>query len=54
VLIVGRGGNFHRGTHIVYPKDTPMTNLFLTMLDRMGVESEKLGDSTGQIEHLSI
>jgi hypothetical protein len=53
VLLVGGGGNFRVGTHIVYPKDTPMTNLFLTMLDRMGVQPEKLGDSTGQIEHLT-
>ena len=53
VLMLGRGGSFRLGTHIVYPKGTPMTNLFLTMLDRMGVESEQLGDSTGQIEHLT-
>jgi hypothetical protein len=52
-MIIGRGGSFKTGTHIVYPKDTPMNNLFLTMLDRMGVESEQLGDSTGQIEHLT-
>ena len=30
-----------------------MTNLFLTMLDRMGVQPEKIGDSTGRIEHLT-
>ena len=30
-----------------------MTNLFLTLLDRMGVPSEKIGDSTGRIEHLT-
>ena len=53
VLMLGRGGNFRLGNHIVYPKDTPMNNLFLTMLDRMGVQSEKLGDSTGPIEHLT-
>jgi hypothetical protein len=53
VLMVGRGGGFKVGTHIAYPKDTPMTNLFLTLLDRMGVQEEKIGDSTGQIEHLS-
>ena len=41
------------GNHIVYPKDTPMTNLFLTLLDRMGVQAEKIGDSTGPIEHLT-
>jgi Protein of unknown function (DUF1552) len=53
VLMVGRGGGFRTGQHIVYPKDTPMTNLFLTMLDRMGVQSEKIGDSTGRIDHLT-
>jgi hypothetical protein len=52
-LIVGRGGNFRLGNHIVYPTGTPMTNLFLTLLDRMGVQSEKIGDSTGRIEHLA-
>jgi hypothetical protein len=30
-----------------------MTNLYLTLLDRMGVQSEPVGDSTGQIEHLT-
>jgi Protein of unknown function (DUF1552) len=53
VLIVGRGGNLRRGTHVVYPKDTPMTNLFLTLLDQVGVHPEKLGDSTGRVEHLT-
>jgi len=53
VLIVGRGGEFRLGSHIVYPKHTPMTNLFLTLLDRVGVQPEKLGDSTGMIEHLT-
>ena len=47
VLIVGRGGGLRLGRHIVYPKDTPMTNLFLTLLDRMGVRAEQIGDSTG-------
>jgi hypothetical protein len=53
VLLVGRGGGFRLGTHVVYPKDTPMTNLYLTLLDRMGVQEEKIGDSTGRIEHLT-
>ena len=30
-----------------------MTNLFLTVLDRMGVQSEKIGDSTGRIDQLT-
>jgi hypothetical protein len=53
VLIVGRGGGLRLGRHVVYPKDTPMTNLYLTLLDRMGVHAEQIGDSTGEIEHLT-
>ena len=54
VLMVGRGGNFGLGRHVVYPKGTPMTNLFLTLLDRVGVQHEQLGDSTGRIEGLAV
>jgi hypothetical protein len=54
VLLVGRGhGHIHPGRHVVYPSDTPMTNLYLTLLDQIGVRPETIGDSTGQIEHLS-
>ena len=53
VVMLGHGGDFQLGSHIVYPKDTPMTNLYLTLLDRMGVPAEKIGDSTGRIEHLT-
>jgi hypothetical protein len=54
VLVVGHGGDFRLGTHLVYPQETPMTNLYLTLLDRVGVQAEKVGDSTGQIEHLTL
>ncbi|HMC78383.1 MAG TPA: DUF1552 domain-containing protein [Vicinamibacterales bacterium] len=53
VLIVGRGGDLKLGRHVVYPKDTPMTNLYLTLLDRMGVHPEQIGDSTGRVDHLT-
>jgi hypothetical protein len=53
IVMLGRGGGFRMGSHVVYPKQTPMTNLFLTLLDRMGVPSEKIGDSTGMIDHLA-
>ena len=36
----------------MYPEDTPLTNLQLTLLDKMGVPAEKLGDSTGQFSEL--
>ena len=53
VLVVGGGGGFRMGSHVVYAKETPMTNLYLTLLDRMGVPSEQVGDSTGMVEHLA-
>ena len=35
------------GRHLVFPAETPMTNLLLSMLDKVGVPAETLGDSTG-------
>ena len=52
VLVVGGGGGLRLGRHVAYPKGTPMTNLYLTLLDRMGVKAEQVGDSTGRVEHL--
>ena len=54
VLLVGRGaGALKPGRHVVHAKDTPLTNLYLTLLDRMGVPPESIGDSTGELEHLA-
>ncbi|MCI0663373.1 MAG: DUF1552 domain-containing protein, partial [Acidobacteria bacterium] len=61
VLLAGRGDSsvqnvqvkLKPGGHIVFSKGTPMTNLYLTLLDRMGVHPEKIGDSTGKVEHLT-
>jgi hypothetical protein len=54
VLLVGRGnGGIRPGRHVLYPIETPMANLYLTLLDRVGVRPETIGDSTGQVEHLS-
>jgi hypothetical protein len=53
VLVGGAAGRLRGGRHLVYPKATPATNLFLSMLDKLGVPAETLGDSTGRLEHLS-
>jgi hypothetical protein len=54
VLLAGRGdGQLKPGRHIAYPKGTPMTNLYLTLLERMNVPTGQLGDSTGNLEHLT-
>ncbi|MSV34360.1 MAG: DUF1552 domain-containing protein [Bryobacterales bacterium] len=54
-VLVGRGdGSIKPGRHVVYPGiETPQTNLWLTLLDKMGVQAEKLGDSTGKVDHLT-
>jgi hypothetical protein len=44
------GGGFKGGRHVVYPSETPMTNLLLGMLDKAGVPAETLGDSTGKLD----
>jgi hypothetical protein len=54
VLLVGGGaGALKGGRHIVYPEHTPLTNLQLTLLNKLGVPIEKLGDSTGKFKELS-
>jgi hypothetical protein len=53
ILLAGKGaGTIKTGRHIRYADGTPMTNLFLSMLDRMGVHAETIGDSTGRLNQL--
>ena len=53
LVIGGGGGALKGGRHLVYPEHTPLTNLQLTLLNLMGVPTEKIGDSTGQFKELS-
>ena len=53
VLLAGQaGGALTTGRHVRYPRNTPMANLFLSMLDQVGVPAERLGDSTGRLDRL--
>jgi hypothetical protein len=52
-ILAGRGvGTLKPGRHVRYPNETPITNLYLSMFDRMGVTADKIGDSTGRLENL--
>jgi hypothetical protein len=54
VLLAGGGaGALKGGRHIKYAEDTPLSNLHLTLLDKMGVPLDKLGNSTGKMIELS-
>ena len=53
-VLAGRaGGALKPGRHVKYADETPITNLFMSMLDKMGVPVEVIGDSTGKLEGLS-
>lgn len=50
VLLAGGGsGSLKQGRIIQAPTGTPMTNLYLSLLDRMNVKAEKIGDSSGRM-----
>lgn len=53
VLIGGGSGKLKGGQHLRFPDETPVSNLYLTLLDKLDVPVEKFGDSTGQINLLS-
>jgi len=52
-VLGGGGGKLKSGRHIRYTGEAPLNNLLLAMLDKAGVPTEKLGDSTGELQHLS-
>jgi len=53
-LICGQaGGTIATGRHIHYNKETPIANLWLSMLDRMDASVDAFGDATGRLAELS-
>ena len=52
LLCGGGGGTLKPGRHVRYEKETPMTNLYLSLLDRMGVKADRIGDSSGKLERI--
>lgn len=55
IVAGGAAGRIAGGRYLRFPGDeTPLTNLYLTMLDKVGVPTEKLGDSTGRLNRLEV
>ena len=48
----GANGRLKGGRHIRYPRETPLANLHLTLLDNFGVKRDRMGDSTGRLQKL--
>ena len=53
-LAGGGGGRVKGDQHLVLPQDTPLANLYVTLLDKLDVPIERLGDSTGRIPGLKL
>jgi len=51
-ILTGGGANLQLGQHLVLPKDTPLCNVWLTMLQGMGINTPRHGDSTGIVKEL--
>lgn len=49
VLAGNAGGHVKTGRHLVFAKETPLNNLFLTMADYLDANVRKLGDSSGRL-----
>ena len=52
LVIGGAAGRMKGGRHLKFADHTPMTNLLITMLDKVGVKQESLGDSSGLLSNL--
>ena len=53
ILLLGKGtGTIKTGRHLKFDRDTPLNNLYLSMLGRIGVESPTLGDGTGPLSQI--
>jgi Protein of unknown function (DUF1552) len=48
-VLGGAAGNMKGGRYLKYPDDTPMANLLLSMLNKVGLPVQKVGDSTGPL-----
>jgi hypothetical protein len=55
LLLAGGGsGQLKGGRHLRYPKETPLANLHLTLLDKLGVHMDRIGDSTGRLDDRAL
>jgi hypothetical protein len=51
ILVLGGGsGTLKGGRHLRFPAETPLANLHLTLLDKLGVPIDKIGDSSGRAD----
>ena len=52
-LVGGKNAGIKGGRYVRYPEDTPLANLHVTILEKLGVPVEAFGDSTGKLDRLT-
>ena len=52
IVVAGGAGSVKGGRHIRYAQPTPLANLHMTLLDKVGVPVERFADSTGPLAEL--
>jgi hypothetical protein len=52
-LVGGQKAGIKGGRYVRYPLGTPIANLYLSLLDNLGVPIERFGDSTGRLDNLN-
>ena len=53
LILAGKGGGtIAQGRHVHFTKDSPLCNLYVSMLNRVGVPTKRFGDSTGRLSNL--
>jgi hypothetical protein len=50
IVLLGGGAGVKTGRHLKYDENTPMANLLITLLDRLGVPLEQIGNSNGRVD----
>jgi len=51
-VVAGGGSGIKLGRHVVLPKDTPLCNVWLTLLKGSAIDLERIGDSTGVVKEI--
>ena len=52
-VVGGKAAGIKGGRYVRYPQGTPLANLHLTLLDKLGLHVEKFGDSTGPLANMA-
>jgi len=55
IILAGKGGGkIKTGQNLIFEKETPLANLYTTMLEAMNIDEQRFGDSTGTLSSITV